>query len=94
MDVSIRSEVNAVKDQVSCDLAGESVILNLKNGTYYGLNPMGAWIWNHIQQPSIVEDIQSLLLNEFDVEAERGEKDLLALLNDLAKEGLIEVKDE
>ena len=41
----------ATKDQVSCDLAGEAAILNIKSGVYYGLDPVGARIWNLMQEP-------------------------------------------
>ena len=42
--------VKAAKEQVSCDLAGEAVILNLKSGQYFGLNEVGTRIWNLIQE--------------------------------------------
>jgi len=49
--LSEESRLVVSKDQVSCDLAGEAAILNLKNGVYYGLDPVGARIWNLIQEP-------------------------------------------
>jgi hypothetical protein len=67
--VSISSIVVAVKDQLSCDLAGEAVILNLKSGMYYGLDPVGARIWQLIQVPMAVKHIQDTILDEYDVEA-------------------------
>jgi hypothetical protein len=93
MKLAIRSTVVAVKDLVSCDLAGESIILNINNGMYYGLDPVGSWIWNTVKNPISVQDIRDRLLREYNVEAERGEQDLLALLSELADEGLIEVKN-
>ena len=39
-------------------------------------------------------EIRELLLKEYDVEPDRCERDLLVLLQKLASEGLIEVKDE
>ena len=92
--VSGCSIVVAAKDQVSCDLDGEAAILNLKNGVYYGLDPVGAWIWNLIQKPRAVNEVRDALLKEYDVEPDRCERELLALLQELAAEGLIEVKDE
>lgn len=89
LDYSI---VVAAKEQVSCDLAGEAVILNLKNGVYCGLDPVGARTWNLIQEPRAVHDIRDILLQEYDVEPERCEQDLLALLQQLADEGLVEVQ--
>ena len=81
-------------DQVSSDLAGEVVMLNLKNGTYYGLDEVGAHVWALIQEPRAVAAIRDSILAEYDVEPERCEQDLLALLGDLADNGLIEVRDE
>jgi len=81
----------AAKEQVSCDLAGEAAMLNLKNGVYYGLDPVGARIWNLIQQPRTVSEVLQILLEEYEVDAERCERDLLELLQNLAAEGLVEV---
>ena len=92
--ISERSMVVAAKDQVSCDLAGEAAILNIKTGVYYGLDPVGARIWNLVQEPRAVADIQSAITNEYNVEPERCAQDLAGLLEKLLAEGLIEVKDE
>jgi hypothetical protein len=79
------------KDQVSCDMVGESAILDLKSGQYYGLNPIGTRIWALIQKPTPVADILATLLNEYEVDAERCERDLLMLLGQLEKKGLVEI---
>jgi hypothetical protein len=91
--ISEQSVVVAAKDQVSCDLAGEAAILNIKNGVYYGLDPVGARIWNLMQEPRAVAEIQNAITNEYDVEPERCRRDLVGLLEKLFAEGLIEVKD-
>lgn len=90
--LSGRTIVVAARDQISCDLAGEAAILNVKSGVYYGLDPVGARIWTLIQQPRSVDELRETLLNEYDVEPERCEGDLLGLLEKLLAEGLIEVK--
>jgi hypothetical protein len=89
-----RAIVVAVKGQVSCELAGEAVILDITPGIYYGLNAVGARIWKLIQEPRTVNEIRAAVLEEYDVEPDRCERDLLALLQELAARGLIEVKDE
>ena len=91
--LSRRSVVVAARDQVSCDLAGEAAILNIKNGVYYGLDPVGARIWKLIQQPRSVDEVREALVDEYEVEPERCEQDLITLLEKLLTEGLIEVKD-
>lgn len=91
--ITFTSKISHVKNQVSCDLAGEAVILSLDKGIYYTLNPVGARIWNITEQPVNVEEIQKILLSEYDVEARDCEVDLLTILEDLAQEGLIEFEN-
>lgn len=93
MSISDRSVIVVAKDQVSCDLAGEAAILNVKNGVYYGLDPVGARIWSLIQEPRAVAEIQNAITSEYDVDPERARLDLVGLLEKLLAEGLIEVKD-
>lgn len=92
--VEVNSSVVAAKEQVSSDLAGEAVILDLKSGVYYGLNEVGASIWNLIQEPKTVNEIRDAILEEYEVEPEQCDRDLKAILQQLADEGLIEVRNE
>lgn len=89
--VSRNATVVAAREQVSSDLQGEVAILGLRAGVYYGLDAVGGRIWNLLQKPKTVNEIRDVLLKEYDVEADRCERDLLALLQQLADEGLIEV---
>ena len=88
------SIISAVKEQVSCDLAGEAAILDLKSGQYYGLNPMGARIWTLIQEPRSIAEVLNTLLNEYEVDASQCEQDVMALVQKMAATGLIEIQDE
>jgi hypothetical protein len=92
--LTARSVVAAVRDQVSCDLAGEAAILHLGSGVYYGLDPVGARAWALLQEPIPVERLHTTLLAEYDVPSDRLERDLLALLSSLLAEHLIEVRSE
>ena len=92
--LSEQSMIVVSPDQVSCDLSGESAILNLKAGVYYGLNEVGTRIWKLIQEPRRVGDLRDALLEEYEVEPDRCEADLMILLQDLLDNGLIEEKNE
>ena len=86
------STVRVAADQVSCELDGEAAILDLKQGIYYGLNPVGATVWALISEPRSVAEIHRALLAQYDVTPEQCERDLLELLGDLAERGLIRVE--
>ncbi len=90
--ISISSTPVVVKEQMSADLAGEAVIVNLKNGVYYGLDGVGYRIWSLIQEQKGVQEIRDTIVEEYEVEPMRLEQDLLGLLQQMADEGLIEVK--
>ncbi|MGA8023804.1 MAG: PqqD family peptide modification chaperone [Candidatus Acidiferrales bacterium] len=90
--LSLHSVVVASAEQVSCPLGEDAAILNLKNSVYYGMNPVGARIWELLKQPKRVSELRDLLLDEYEVEPERCSQDLLALLQKMREEGLIEVE--
>ena len=92
--ISERSTVVVMKDQVSCDLSGEAAILNLKTSTYFGLNTVGASIWKLIQEPRTVKEIHEAILEEYNVEPDCCEHDILEILQELSTNGLIEIVDE
>ncbi len=81
--------VAATDDHVSSDLAGETVILNLSDGTYYGLNGTGTRVWELLGEPRSVDELHRTLLEEYDVEAQQCMDDLLALLRDMEEHDLI-----
>jgi hypothetical protein len=89
--LSMNSIVSAVGGQLSAGLEGETVILHLASGTYFGLGAVGARIWELIEKPTSIGDVRDALLEEYDVEAARCERDVLALLGDLEAHHLIEV---
>lgn len=89
--LSLHAVVVAAAEQVSCPLGEEAAILNLKNSVYYGMNPVGARIWELLKQPKSVSELCDVLLDEYEVDQERCVQDLLALLHKMREEGLIEV---
>lgn len=90
--ITLDTIVGAASDQVSCDLDGEAAILNLKSGTYFGLDPVGAFIWNQLATPKPVRTIATAMLEDYEVEPERCQSDLLLLLRQLNERGLLELQ--
>jgi hypothetical protein len=90
--LSLESVIVATPEQVSCALADESAILNMKNSVYYGMNSVGTRVWNLLGEPKTIVQLRDTLLAEYEVEPERCERDLLQLLEQLRAEGLIEIQ--
>jgi len=81
-------------EQISCDLIGDAVILDLKKGIYYGLDEVGARVWSLIKEPRRVSEVLDALVEEYDVDRHRCECDVLDLLRDLKGRELIEIRYE
>ncbi len=92
--ISLNSLIIAVKENLSCALGEETAILQMRNGVYYGLDPVGSRLWSLLDKPRTVEELRETLISEYDVESARCEKDLFALLGKLQSEGLIEIRRE
>lgn len=91
--VSADSRVVASEGQVSSDLGGEVAILGLGAGAYYGLDEVGGRVWSLIQEPRGLSELRETLVQEYEVEPDRCERDLISLLQQMADEGLVEVTD-
>lgn len=90
--LSLDSMVIQSANQVSTSLGAETVILGLVSDEYYSLKDVGAHIWEMIAAPKMVKEIRNAILNKYAVEPDRCERDLLAVLQELADEGLVEIK--
>jgi hypothetical protein len=70
----------------------EAVLLDLKSGTYFGLNEVGARAWQLMLEHGQLSDVLGVLLQEFDAESEVVERDLLELAGQLVARQLAVVK--
>ncbi len=82
----------AAADLLVSEFESELVVLNLRDGVYYGLQDVGVRIWTLLQEPVTVMAVRDTLVSEYDVEPSRCERDLRALLKELASRGLIEIR--
>ena len=89
--LSLQSRVVLSRDQVSCDLAGEAAIVNLQNGVYYGLDPIGARVWNLMREPVTLAYLVDRLLEDYAVDRLTLEADMRRFLRQLADQGLVEI---
>ena len=90
MEITPATVLVAARDQVSTELEGEAVILGLADGVYYGLDGVGALVWERLREPRSVAELRDAVTAAYDVDAETAERDLLDLLRDLAARGLVE----
>ena len=80
------------RDGVIAKMVGsEMVLLDYDRGVYYGLNPVGARVWQLLSDGEASDRIIELLAGEYDVARGTLEADVAALLRDLQAKELVEL---
>lgn len=93
MAISSDTKIQLVPNQSSSVLGKETVLLNYELGNYYELNEVGGFIWSLLQSQPVmsVGEIQTRILDEFDVEPTVCHDELMLFLDNLLREKLIEI---
>ena len=67
----------------------ETVILDLGSGTYFGLDPVGARVWQLIGEGRTLGETCDTLIDEYDAAPEQIERDVAELAEKLLAQKLI-----
>jgi hypothetical protein len=94
MTLRDESQISLGTEQVSAELDGEAVVLNLRDGVYFGLNPVGTRVWSLLKEaPRSLAELRQAILAEYDVTFEQCDGDLRSLLDALKEHGLIDISE-
>ena len=88
------SDVSAVMGTPSPDvlvahLAGEAVLLNLADKSYYRLNESAAFIWKALERGEKRDEILASIVNEYDIDNKSASNQLAEVVKDLVSKGLL-----
>ena len=89
MTISFSDRVRVPDDVLISNLQEESVILNLESERYYGLDKVGTRFLSVLNTSESIEAAYELLRHEYDVDAHVLRQDLLELVEDLVKQGIL-----
>lgn len=86
--------VRIQSDVLSQEVSGETVLLDLNNENYFGLNEVGTRIWQLIQEQGDLQNIFDLMLSEYEVDSDILKKDFDGIIQQLKDIGLITISDK
>jgi hypothetical protein len=89
MAISFSDRVRVPDDVLISNLQEESVILNLDSERYYGLDDVGTRFLSVLNTSDSIEAAYEVLRNEYDIDAQSLQQDLLELIEDLVKQGIL-----
>jgi hypothetical protein len=91
MTISFDRKLMIAQDTLINVIEGESVLLNLKSESYFGLDPVGTRMWTLLANSDSIQSAYETLLNEYDVDADKLRLDMQDLIEKLVSTGLMEV---
>ena len=94
MTISFSDRVTVPDDVLISQLQEESVILNLDSERYYGLDDVGTRFLSILTTSESIETAYNRLRNEYDVDPQILRDDLLALVENLIDQGLVEISSK
>jgi hypothetical protein len=90
-DPVLTDSLKIPEDVLFRELDDEAVLLNLKTGIYFGLNPVATRIWQLLFEQRSLSSVLDTMLLEYEIDRGVLEKDLLDLTRQLCAKGLAEV---
>jgi len=90
VDIRLEHIISRSENQVSADINGETVMMSVEHGSYFGLDTIGSRIWSLIENPISVANIIDILIAEYEVTRNACTVDVIRFLSDLYGKGLIQ----
>lgn len=91
MAISLNSHLMIPEEVLSTTVGDESVLLNLRTGTYFGLDVVGTRFFQLLSEGDCLSTVHRMMMDEFEVSAERLEQDILRLTEQMATKGLLSI---
>lgn len=92
---SLSSTTAIVRNEnfIEAEIDNEVVTLNIESGICHGLNRTGSRIWRLLASPIKIKDICATLVNEYNVDPNDCERQVIDLLKEMQTEGLVRTAD-
>lgn len=74
---------------LATDLAEQVIMMDPEKGLYFELDAIGTDVWRRLEAPILVADLVADLTRDYDAPRAEVERDVLALLRQLAEHGLV-----
>lgn len=76
-------------DLVSTDMDGDTVMMSVERGNYYGIGGVGSRIWELLENPISIDDIVRRICFEFEVDEEVCHDDVSRFVEELMANELV-----
>ncbi len=80
------------QELLQSEIDGETIMMSIDNGKYYGLNNVASRIWEIVKTEPIFSELINTLLSEYEIEEDKCKTETLDFLNNLINNKLIKIE--
>lgn len=89
----LKSKLIRDPDAAWRDINGEMIIVSPVESMMHALNDVAALVWMNADGKTTVREIVQRVCNDFDVDTETAEKDVVEFVRDLSEQGMVILSD-
>jgi hypothetical protein len=93
MDVAPTEQFAVHPSVIARELSGETVLLNLESGIYYGLDAIGTRVWQLLMRGCTIASVCETMIDEYDVAPDVLRGDVVRLVGELHERGIVTPRD-
>lgn len=92
--INLTSQLRRNEEQfIINNLGEEMVMMNLENGSFIGLNSVGAEIWNLLKKPMVFDELIKKLMDIYEVPEKQCIDETLPYLNKMIGEKMVQLTE-
>ncbi len=89
LKINPKTRISRNEEHVSAEIDGETVLMSIQNGKYYGMDDIGTRIWKLLSEPITFMELISILAKEFEGDMGQIRSNTQTFLRALKEERLI-----
>ena len=90
--MDIQTTLKRNPELLAVDMDGETVMMDMESGNYFGVNAVGSHIWEALETESSVENLVETVTGHFEInDGDSVQGDILEFLSDMVEQKLVEV---
>ena len=87
--LELNTRIHLNQELLSSEIDGETIMMSVENGKYYGLNAVASRIWELVKEEPLFSEIIAQLTTEFNVDKTVCQNDTEDFILQLAENKLI-----
>ena len=91
-EIKLNTRLRLNQELLQSEIDGETIMMSIDNGEYYGLNSVASRIWEILKTEPLFSELLDTLTSEYDIDKNQCKTETLEFLNKLVTTKLIKIE--